>query len=178
MSWTRCVSVTATGSLNQAERSPFLQFDPQHIAWLSQEIDNLRTALRWSIDSEHLGPALRLATAAGAFWYQRGFYSEGRVWYAEALAASEMAAATPERRFVMGWAAHLASKQGDFAAAQALNAEALVLARQLEDTSGIADALYQDGCTANRLGDLDRAQSRLEEALKLRRGAAPGPGDV
>jgi hypothetical protein len=59
--------------LEQAERSPFLLLDPQHIAWLSQELDNLRAALRCSI----LVPARRSGTApgkgSGAFWYQRGF---------------------------------------------------------------------------------------------------------
>jgi hypothetical protein len=127
VTWLRCVDVTATGSSSK-RRSPFWLFDPDHIAWLSQELDNLRAALRWSIESRNFNAGLRLAKAAGAFWYQRGFYAEGRTWFAELLAASETAAATRERSFALGWASHLAGKQGDFTAASALNAEALVVA--------------------------------------------------
>jgi predicted ATPase len=35
--------------LAQAERIPFELFDPRHVEWLADELDNLRAALRWSI---------------------------------------------------------------------------------------------------------------------------------
>src|SRR6185295_10588399 len=83
-----------------------------------------------------------------------------------------------ERSFALGWASHLAGKQGDFLAASTLNAEALLVARQLDDPFGIAQALYQEGCIANRLGDLPRAQALLGQALTLRRVSGPPASEL
>jgi len=58
--------------LAQAERSPFDFFDPQHVVWLAEELDNLRAALRWSIQRSEVEAGLRLAKATAAFWFQRG----------------------------------------------------------------------------------------------------------
>lgn len=154
--------------LRQAERSQFELFDPQHLEWLAQELDNLRAALRWSIERGGVETGLRLAKATGAFWYQRGFYSEGRAWFAELLLLSGEAP-TPERAFALTWAARLAAMQGDFSAARALCNEGLGLARRLGDTWLIAGALLEQGGMSVRLGDLARAQSSLEEGLRLSR---------
>jgi hypothetical protein len=56
--------------LAQAESSPFHLMDPDHIAWLAEEVDNVRAGLRWSIQRGAVEAGLRLARAACAFWYQ------------------------------------------------------------------------------------------------------------
>ena len=69
---------------------------PDVVAWLARldaEHDNLRAALRWTLDEDNGaqgdGPAaLRLAGALGRYWAHRGHLSEGRQWCAEALARS------------------------------------------------------------------------------------------
>lgn len=49
------------------------------LALLEREHENLRAALRWSVQSgSALG--LRLAGALYQFWYVRGYYTEGRGW--------------------------------------------------------------------------------------------------
>jgi predicted ATPase len=157
--------------LAQAERSPFDLMDPQHVAWLADELDNLRAALRWSIQHQEIEVGLRLARATGAFWYQRGFYAEGRAWLAELLALPG-AEASPARAFALTWAARLAMMQGDGIAARAMNAAGLALARQLGDTSGIAGALLEEGVISSRLGNFERAQSAFEEGVRISRAHA------
>jgi len=53
--------------LAKAESSPFELFDPDHVAWLAAELDNLRMALRWSIQGGDIEEGLRLATRISAF---------------------------------------------------------------------------------------------------------------
>ncbi|MGH2604646.1 MAG: ATP-binding protein, partial [Dehalococcoidia bacterium] len=59
---------------------------------LESELDNLRAALSWLIDSGAAEDALRLATALLRFWYTRGYLSEGRDWLERVLALAD---ATP-----------------------------------------------------------------------------------
>ena len=154
--------------LAQAERSPFDLFDPSHLAWLAEELDNLRVALRWSIQRGEVDAGLRLAKAAGALWYQRGSYAEGRAWFAELLAL-DSEAATPARAFALAWASRLAMMQSDFTVARALAGAGLALARRLGDTWVMAGALLEEGGIAVRLGDLARARSSFEEGLSVSR---------
>jgi predicted ATPase len=54
-------------------------------AALSQELDNFRAALEWSLaHGDQIGP--RLARALGSFWLARGLLAEGRDWLERALA--------------------------------------------------------------------------------------------
>src|SRR5262249_30514214 len=48
--------------LAKAESSPFELFDPEHVGWLAAELDNLRQAIRWSIQQGEIEAGLRLAT--------------------------------------------------------------------------------------------------------------------
>src|SRR5262245_19280050 len=60
-------------------------------AWifrLERKQDNLRAALRWLLDQEapeEREAALRLASALGWFWWEQGYFTEGRRWLEEAL---------------------------------------------------------------------------------------------
>ena len=61
----------------------------RHGAWLGRleiEHDNLRAALRWTLEREEAELALRLGGALGEFWYLSGQVSEGRQWLEQALA--------------------------------------------------------------------------------------------
>src|SRR5262249_54074425 len=61
---------------------------PQQQEWLSKtdrEHDNLRAALRWTIEQGEAAIAQRIAGALGIFWERRGYFTEGRRWLAQAL---------------------------------------------------------------------------------------------
>ncbi len=74
---------------------------PRQTAWLRRllaEHDNLRAALRWTIETRDGEKGLRLAAALWRFWFTHGFLTEGRAWLEEALAtAGEDAALAPSR---------------------------------------------------------------------------------
>jgi non-specific serine/threonine protein kinase len=152
--------------LAQAEASPFELFDPQHIERLAVDVENLRQALHWSIQSD-VESGLRLANATSALWYQRGFYAEGSAWFARLLGLPGAAVPTRVRAFALIRAAFLATIQGDYTVARALNDDGLALSRRLRYSAGMAWALLDRGFIARSSGDLAAAQSLFEEALSI-----------
>ena len=150
------------------------QIDPhlrsaQQAVWLARlgaEHDNLRAALRWSIDRGEKEMALRLGGALWYFWELRGPWSEGRTFLKQALAASEDVAVAVRAK-ALGGAGVLMGTQGDFEQAMALGQQSLALFRELGEAPGTALSLYGLGTMAWMRGNLELARSRLVEALAL-----------
>ena len=141
----------------------------QQAVWLARleaEHDNLRAALRWSIDHGEKEMALRLGGALGYFWELCGPWSEGRTFLEQALAASEGVAAAVRAK-ALGAAGVLMGKQGDFEPAMALCQQSLALFRELGETAGTALSLYGLGTIAWMRGNLALAHARLVESLAL-----------
>ena len=134
------------------------------LACLEAEHDNLRAALRWSLDHKEREMALRLSSALGYFWELCGPWSEGRTFLEQALAAREGVAAAVRAK-ALGAAGVLMGKQGDFEQAMALCQQSLALFRELGERPGIALSLYGLGTMAWMRGNLALARSVLEEAL-------------
>jgi predicted ATPase/Tfp pilus assembly protein PilF/DNA-binding XRE family transcriptional regulator len=143
---------------------------PLQIRWLArleEEHDNLRAALRWSIEQADSATALRLAGALWPFWEARGYLSEGRRWLEGALALRGEQRDALRGRALRG-AGLLATWQGDYATARALHLESLDLYRALGDRSGIANALENLGLVATEQGDYATARALHEESLAIR----------
>src|SRR5205823_1936863 len=70
---------------------------PEQQEWLDRfetEHENLRAALAWSSSgSRNAIACLRLSGALARFWRVRGYYREGREWYAAALRLADCTAA-------------------------------------------------------------------------------------
>src|SRR5262249_18415523 len=107
---------------------------------LEMEVNNLRAALGWALESRHTDHALRLASALWSFWETRGYISEGRDWLERALSASSDVLPIVRARALTA-AAALAEAQGDFASAEELNLQALPLWRTSADQRGLAGTL-------------------------------------
>jgi DNA-binding CsgD family transcriptional regulator/tetratricopeptide (TPR) repeat protein len=138
------------------------------LARLQAELDNLRTALSWTLQHDP-ELALRLAAGLWRFWSQRGYWREGRDWLAQALAAAPAAPAAVRAAALAG-AGALADEQGDFAQARRCFEEALALAEESGDERRAARALRSLGIVASNQNDLDRAQALFSDALaRLRR---------
>ena len=144
---------------------------PEAVAGLARldiEHDNLRAALRWACDRGDRVTALRLAGALWRFWAQRGHLSEGRRWYAEALALpgdGGLPAPAVQVNWLIG-AARLAIDQAAFDEALGYAAQPTALAREHGDSRDQADAL-------NTLGLLARAQNQYADAAHAYRDALP-----
>jgi predicted ATPase len=139
------------------------------LARLEAEHDNLRAALDYCKEAGYGEIGLRLAGAVWRFWYTHGHAPEGRQRLMDALACSGASAPTELRAKALNGLAGMVLFLGDYATAQALLGESLVIRRALEDVSGVAIALNNLGIIAQRLGDADATASRYEEALAISR---------
>ncbi|HYP19627.1 MAG TPA: tetratricopeptide repeat protein, partial [Chloroflexia bacterium] len=144
---------------------------PEQNLWLgrvAREHDNLRAALRWTLDRGDVRTAARIAGEMWRFWWMRGFLSEGRAWLDEILGQSH-SIAVALRATVLRGAGTLAHVQGDILRGQSLFEESLALYRERDDKQGIADVLTSLSNTAMSLNEHGRAQVYLEESLALNR---------
>ncbi len=139
--------------------------------WLDraeQELDNLRTALRWCEESGALEDELRIASALLRFWIVRGYLREGRGILEKALSQK---GSTPDA--VRAKAFHavgtLASRQSDYPAAHGFLEEALVLRRKTGDKHGISITLNNLASVAINQGDYPGARTLLEESVAIKR---------
>jgi non-specific serine/threonine protein kinase len=155
--------------LDVAESSAPEQIDPQHLATLECEQDNLRAALLGCVESGDTETGLRLGVALWPFWYVRGFYTEGLSWLAQLLGMESAAIGPVLRARAQAFAGHLAFCRGDYTAAENLLEQSLATARAGGDEQGIAVALQLLGTPARGRGDLARA-----EQLYLEAGAIDG----
>src|SRR5215210_1707025 len=142
----------------------------EQMSWLDlleREHNNLRAALRWSLDLAETEMALRLVGALWRFWHVRGHMSEGRRWLEEVLALD---GGEPSLRLrVLSGGCELAHSQGDLDRAQELREEALAVSRRLGDEARIAGALNGLAFVIRRRGEFARARAMHQEALELYR---------
>jgi predicted ATPase/class 3 adenylate cyclase len=136
-------------------------------AWidrLESEMDNLRDALDLFASA---GPAeswLRLAGALPDFWMARGHAVEGLDHIGHALAANP--APSPARARALTGASDLAEVSGKRRSeARVWAEEALALARQFGDASGVAKAVFRVGADAVQDGRWEQATELLNESL-------------
>ena len=147
------------------------------VGWLNRletDHDNLRAALRWSIDRDEMEEALRLGSALWPFWDTHGYVREGRAWLDDLLARARVrppSAWTPVSRRalakVLDGAAYMRARWSEFARAGEFQAEALAVWRELGDKRGIAKALDRLGDITRELGHRARGKALLSESLAL-----------
>jgi predicted ATPase/class 3 adenylate cyclase len=134
--------------------------------WLDRcdrEHDNIRTALKWSIDTGEVPAGQEAAGALWRFWHQRGHLAEGRRKLEHLLHAPGGAGHTSQRFKALTGAGGLAYWQNDYPATARFYSEALEIARELNDPRSIAEGLFN-------LSFLDRIRGDEEEGIaKLRR---------
>jgi predicted ATPase/DNA-binding CsgD family transcriptional regulator len=150
------------------EAEPRLTSGEQRL-WLDRleaEHDNLRAALRWSLEQGESAMALRLGGALWPFWHVRGYLSEGRRWLEDALAGGGSASASVRAKALNG-AGTLAHYQSDYGRAAELCGKSLQLSRQLEDKKGIASALNGLALVARSGERYAAARGMYEEAREM-----------
>ncbi len=189
-----------TDLLNQRHAAHYLalaQEAEQHLrgglqtTWLDRleaEHDNLRAALRLSIEQGAADDGLRIGTALLPFWEVRGHWGEGRQLLESLLALSGanaevqgyMADAGTGQAMIVGvptvlrakalvGAGTLALRQGDLTRARTLYAESLAIGQVLNNPREIASALNSLATVHQRQGDYAEAYRLYEETLQIRR---------
>lgn len=131
------------------------------------ELDNIRTALEWSLDASNAAEAdrvtlgVRLAGAIGMFWYGKGYHVEGFGWTQRLLVRLDEAPARYHPKFLIS-AARLAWFQ-DLGLGRGLIRRALDCSRELGDALHTAWALTFLGYTM--LHEPEAAMPLADEAL-------------
>ena len=137
----------------------------------AQELPNARAALQWAEERQEAELGLRLAAFA-RLWHIRGQMSEAERWYERMLALDLRAreqgkhAAPLSLRIerLYGFARTLVRHGKVGRGAQARAAEALQLAQQIGDESGISNACATLGMIAQANGKLDEAEAFYTES--------------
>ena len=114
----------------------------QSIVALQTEHENLRAALRWSIEHDAADTGLRIVGALWRFWHLGGHLSEGRRWAAAVLDLPSAAGRTAVRAKALSAAGGIAYWQGDVPAVRAAYEEALAISEELGDEAIRAQATY------------------------------------
>jgi predicted ATPase len=154
--------------LRLAEASETRLLSVEHDRWLRRitvEEENVRGALRWSIDRDEADAGLRTAAALWRFWHIRGELREGRRWLESLLALPSAAADTLARGKALNALGGLAYWQGEIEGARATYDEAVSIFRRLGDEKMLGLSLRSLAWTFLGRGDLAHADAPMREAL-------------
>lgn len=135
---------------------------------LSDEVDNLRSALGWAHAAGDSRTALRMAADMWMFWRVTGAFAEGRAWLRQVL---EMDAGDDWqlRARVLWGAGWMALQQGDFEETAARGAELCRWAQESGDTASLRNGLTLLGQERLASGEYSEAGRHFDRALLLAR---------
>ncbi len=153
---------------------------PDQGAWgqrVSEELDNLRAAVRWAQTRGQIERVLRIATGVFRFFWQRGLLREGLSWFEPALARRHEAPLDVQSRALRA-AGVLAWSLSDYPRAVAWNEAAIDAGRQLGSADLISAATTNLGLVLKEQGEWERANAVLAEAVALNRAVPDQPHRV
>jgi len=137
---------------------------------LDAEHDNLRAALAWCEGTPARSvEGLRLAGELYWFWRMRGHYAEASGWIARLVAIAPDAQREHAHASAFHAVGALAFLQGDSAAAETRQREALAIWRRLGDQRGVIRTLNALGSIVNSRGEHAAAHALFAEALSIAR---------
>jgi predicted ATPase/class 3 adenylate cyclase len=124
------------------DAAPRFTTGPEVLRAMELEHDNVRSALRWMIDSGDADRAMRLGAAMWRFWQLRSHLAEGRRWLTEIVAmdpGGEPSLVKGRAVMALGSTAYW---QNDFEVTRSLYQEALEILRTVNDERGVQEGLY------------------------------------
>ena len=160
-----------------AERAELHLYGREQVTWcdrLDAELENLRLALALAVQEGEIELGLRLAGALGWFFINRSHVQEGLVWF-EGVLAADTGASAAARAKVLCLAVEAVGAFNDCQQAQVYCAEALALARTVDNRVSIAWALSHQGYYVER-HDIAQAAVFLDESIMMFREIADPMG--
>ena len=157
-------------------RAPRFTMDADVLDEVELEHDNIRAALRWSIDSGAASLGQELAATLWRFWQVRGHLAEGRRWLTQILDMPASHEATLQRARAVMALGSITYWQNDFDETRRCYEEALREFRAVDDEEGLQEALYNSGFLWLLARDPGQARQVFEESRSLAatRGDARG----
>ncbi|GMQ86267.1 MAG: hypothetical protein BMS9Abin07_1840 [Acidimicrobiia bacterium] len=148
------------------EQKQPLQTGEHGVDVLTVEHDNIRAALRWSLDVGDVDTVTDIAATMARYWMLRGLSLEGKDWLLEVLDLIPDTD-TPTRASILrflGWMLYLT---GAYARARDEGERALDMARRLDDDASKMGALNTLAVVADATGEYEAERLYLEEGLDL-----------
>jgi non-specific serine/threonine protein kinase len=143
--------------------------------WFYREVDNLRAALDWAIESGNAQSGLRLGAALHPFWAFGTYANEGRVRLEALLALPEALRFPALRAACMVSTGNLIKVcRGDLNAARWFGDQGLALAREAGDARTLHLALRLVGSIAEIQRDYENAASLFQEGIEMARSLGEG----
>jgi non-specific serine/threonine protein kinase len=124
------------------------------------EVQNLRAALAWTIESDDAEAGLRLATSASKVWNYQGHFAEGLSWLQRVLGLSRAEEYPRLRGLAYKWIGSMQYGLGDMVAAKCS------IARGCQLIAGQPEARQPPLCSY-LMGNVARATGNLASALTL-----------
>jgi predicted ATPase/DNA-binding SARP family transcriptional activator len=166
-------------ALVEEDQGHMNDISPEAIACFEQDHDNLRAALRWTLDTREWALGLRLAKSLWYFWRRGGYLHEGRQAIADLIRLKASSGDVPKDLPVVKATAWLAVDEHEFEVAVALFEQNEALQRALGgETPDLTDSINVRARQARAEGDYAEATRLVEEKLVLyqaaiKRGAFP-----
>jgi predicted ATPase/DNA-binding CsgD family transcriptional regulator len=157
--------LTVAEVLNESARPGYLE----HIPRVEGDIDNLRSAFRWTLETGDAERSLRLASALFPIWQDFGRNGEGMAWMKAALAEHSSGQSVSPAVLVRALSDDVMLTSWTLSAESVDEANsALTLAREINDPALVIRALIAQGTVTAFDGDLSRPF--YTEAAKLAEG--------
>jgi non-specific serine/threonine protein kinase len=136
-------------------------------ARLTDELDNIRTAINWALDGVDVELGVRLVAALRDFWHWNGFFFENSAWLERALVA-ERKISPAIRAKTLNAASRLAYARGEYADGERLSRQALSLGRDIDENEICAWALLYLSSHLSAFDDkIKEAITHAEESSRL-----------
>ncbi|HEX7394468.1 MAG TPA: tetratricopeptide repeat protein [Anaerolineaceae bacterium] len=158
------------GLAEEAEPTLYTAQQRQWLERLEEDHDNLRAALKWSLENRDVELLARLGGALSRFWGLRGYLNEGRHWLEHVIALFDTGynGAANQAKVFMG-AGMLAWRQSEYAQAAEYMEKSLALTRQIDDPAAISRILQSLATIESARGNYTRSSAILEEVLAMDR---------
>jgi tetratricopeptide (TPR) repeat protein len=134
----------------------------QELYCLEAELDNLRAAMRWSLETGQAGPGLQIAEHV---WFWSNWSAEWRYWLDALLRLPDALTSSPMRLSALFAAAIQAILLEDAPRGQALSDEHLALANALNDQTAQFMSFYLSGYVRVVQEDFSGAAATFAEGL-------------
>ena len=148
---------------------PDLLRDRARLDRVEEENDNIRAALRWSIDTGEVEAGLRIVGASWRFWQLRNHLAEGRQWTEEVLSLPAAKARSAARAKALGALGSLAYYMRDPDHVAGPYEESLAISRELGDRQGEAEGAYNLAFARLLTRDIRGAKELLLRAEEIAR---------
>jgi predicted ATPase/class 3 adenylate cyclase len=135
------------------------------LARIGLEHDNLRAAIRASLEDGRPEMAQRIVFAIWRWWQRTGLLAEGRWWCDFVVSHASAAAKTADRGKALMALGSIAYWQGDVPTAETAYQEASDIYHELDDPAGLADAIFFLSFVPFLKGDIAAGKLLLDDAL-------------